>query len=263
MAGRPLASPPGACREATLFKTPANAPTGGSFRSGWWYAFLENISRVLRRERLEGHLSRFKGVSFDASSGSLGTVQFRCADHHSRWREAGASLFTKSVRFDPGPEGSTVAGFPETTKAGYRKRIMARETKQFEAISAGSSTFTPARFVHGDLVPTNIFVSRSAEKGIRLFFMDNDRTRRYPKWFPQVFWRRNLVQLNRIPLPGITLQDRVRFLSYYLGSKEWGGPERRLLFWLERKTRQRRSECDSVDANGSFRQLMRWNGELT
>jgi len=118
-------------------------------------------------------------------------------------------------------------------------------------------------FVHGDLVPTNIFASRSAEKGIRLFFMDNDRTRRYPKWFPQVFWRRNLVQLNRIPLPGITLQDRVRFLSYYLGSKEWGGPERRLLFWLERKTRQRRSECDSVDANGSFRQLMRWNGELT
>ena len=118
-------------------------------------------------------------------------------------------------------------------------------------------------FVHGDLVPTNIFVSRTAEKGMRLFFMDNDRTRRYPKWFPQVFWRRNLVQLNRIPLPGITLQDRVRFLSYYLGSKEWGSPERRLLTWLERKTRQRRRECDSVDANGSFRQLMRWNGELT
>jgi serine/threonine protein kinase len=118
-------------------------------------------------------------------------------------------------------------------------------------------------FVHGDLVPTNIFVSRTADKGMRLFFMDNDRTRRYPKWFPQVFWRRNLVQLNRIPLPGITLQDRVRFLSYYLGSKEWGRPERRLLAWLERKTRQRRRECDSVDANGSFRQLMRWNGELT
>lgn len=118
-------------------------------------------------------------------------------------------------------------------------------------------------FVHGDLVPTNIFVSRTAEKGMRLFFMDNDRTRRYPKWFPQVFWRRNLVQLNRIPLPGITLQDRVRFLSYYLGSKEWGSPERRLLAWLERKTRQRRRECDSVDANGSFRQLMRWNSELT
>jgi serine/threonine protein kinase len=118
-------------------------------------------------------------------------------------------------------------------------------------------------FVHGDLVPTNIFVSRCAGKGSRLFFMDNDRTHRYPKWIPHVLWRRNLVQLNRIPLPGITLQDRVRFLSHYLGLKEWGNKERRLLSWLERKTRQRRKECDSVDANGSFRQLMRWHGELT
>jgi serine/threonine protein kinase len=118
-------------------------------------------------------------------------------------------------------------------------------------------------FVHGDLVPTNIFVSRSAGKERRLFFMDNDRTQRYPKWIPHVLWRRNLVQLNRIPLPGITLQDRVWFLSHYLGLKEWGNKERRLLSWLERKTRQRRRECDSVDANGSFRQLMRWHGELT
>ena len=118
-------------------------------------------------------------------------------------------------------------------------------------------------FVHGDLVPTNIFVSRSAGKGSRLFFMDNDRTQRYPKWISYVLWRRNLVQLNRIPLPGITLQDRVRFLSHYLGLQEWGNKERRLLSWLERKTRQRRKECDSVDANGSFRQLMRWHGELT
>lgn len=117
-------------------------------------------------------------------------------------------------------------------------------------------------FVHGDLVPTNIFVARTAKKGNRLFFMDNDRTRRYPKWFPQVFWRRNLVQLNRIPLAGITLQDRVRFLSYYLGLTEWGSKERRLLSWLERKTRQRRRECDFVDANGSFRQLMQWQGDL-
>ena len=118
-------------------------------------------------------------------------------------------------------------------------------------------------FVHGDLVPTNIFVSRTAEKGNCLFFMDNDRTHQYPKWIPHVLWRRNLVQLNRIPLPGITLQDRVRFLSHYLGLKEWGNKERRLLSWLERKTRQRRKECDSVDANGSFRQLMQWHGELT
>jgi hypothetical protein len=118
-------------------------------------------------------------------------------------------------------------------------------------------------FVHGDLVPTNVFVERTAANESRFFLMDNDRTYRYPKWFPQIFWRRNLVQLNRLPLPGITLQDRVRFLSYYLGLKEWGNKERRLLSWLERKTRQRRRECDMIDADGSFRQLMRWRADFT
>jgi len=118
-------------------------------------------------------------------------------------------------------------------------------------------------FVHGDLLPTNILVSRAEGKESRFFFMDNDRTRRYPRWMPHALWRRNLVQLNRLPLPGITLQDRVRFLSHYLALKEWGKDERRLLSWLEHKTRQRRKECDSVDASGSFRQLMRWDGRLT
>jgi serine/threonine protein kinase len=117
-------------------------------------------------------------------------------------------------------------------------------------------------FVHGDLVATNIFVSRVAGEAPRFFFMDHDRTRRYPGWIPQGLWRRNLVQLNRMPLPGITLQDRVRFLSHYLGSKDWGRKERRLLAWLERKTRQRRKACDAVDENQSFRQLMRWPGEI-
>jgi serine/threonine protein kinase len=118
-------------------------------------------------------------------------------------------------------------------------------------------------FVHGDLLPTNILVSRAEGKESRFFFMDNDRTRRYPRWIPHALWRRNLVQLNRLPLPGITLQDRVRFLSHYLKVKQWGKDERRLLTWLERKTRKRRKECDAVDASGSFRQLMRWDGQLT
>jgi Lipopolysaccharide kinase (Kdo/WaaP) family len=118
-------------------------------------------------------------------------------------------------------------------------------------------------FVHGDLLPTNILVARAEGKENRFFFMDNDRTRRYPRWMTPALRRRNLVQLNRLPLPGITLQDRVRFLSHYLELKQWGKGERRLLTWLEHKTRQRRRECDAVDASGSFRQLMRWDGQLT
>ena len=114
-------------------------------------------------------------------------------------------------------------------------------------------------FVHGDLVPSNIFVSNVGDQERRFFFLDNDRTRRYPRWFPQSLWKRNLVQLNRFPLAGISLQDRMRFFHFYTGRKECSQHDRRLVRWLEKKTRQRRRECDRVDVSGSFRRLMRWD----
>lgn len=115
-------------------------------------------------------------------------------------------------------------------------------------------------FVHGDLIPSNILVC-SDESRVTFSYMDNDRTRRYPPWLPQALWRRNLVQLNRFVLPGISLQDRMRFLRFYLGRGEWGKRGRRLGRWLEETTRRRRRECDRVEApRASFRELMRWNG---
>jgi len=115
-------------------------------------------------------------------------------------------------------------------------------------------------FVHGDLVASNIFAGLEPGGAARFYYMDNDRTRRYPAWLPQRLWRRNLVQLNRIVLPGISLQDRMRFLRNYLGETPWAKRERRLIRWLEKKTRQRRRECEHVEAEVSFRELMRWNG---
>ena len=114
-------------------------------------------------------------------------------------------------------------------------------------------------FVHGDLVPSNIF-ARPEQEEAEFFYMDNDRTRRYPAWLPQRLWRRNLVQLNRFVLPGISLQDRMRFLRGYVGDRSWTESERRLLHWLELKTRQRRKECEQIETPVSFRELMRWNG---
>ena len=114
-------------------------------------------------------------------------------------------------------------------------------------------------FVHGDLVPSNILV-RAEEGRATFFYMDHDRTRRYPVLLSRLLWRRNLVQLNRFVLPGISLQDRMRFLHVYLGERSWGGRERRLVRWLEKKTRGRRLECEQIEAEVSFRELMRWNG---
>jgi hypothetical protein len=58
----------------------------------------------------------------------------------------------------------------------------------------------------------------------------------------------------------VSLQDRMRFARVYLGKARWGAAERRLIRWLERRTRRRRKECERIEAKVSFRELMRWNG---
>ena len=121
--------------------------------------------------------------------------------------------------------------------------------------------FHDAGFVHGDLVATNLFVA-AQDHGIKLYFMDNDRTRRYPAWLPQPFWKRNLIQLNRMPLAGVTLQDRMRFFKTYQDALSIAAADRALARWLERATRRRRAECDGVDGSGDFRRLMRWSVDL-
>lgn len=122
--------------------------------------------------------------------------------------------------------------------------------------------FHDAGFVHGDLLATNIFVVAQGKANLEFYFMDNDRTRRYPNWLRQSLWKRNLIQLNRMPLPGISLQDRMGFLHAYLNVERLSGAKRQFARWLEARTRQRRKECDGADPKESFRRLMRWAPEM-
>ena len=118
-------------------------------------------------------------------------------------------------------------------------------------------------FVHGDLVASNILVVTRNPDRLSFYFMDNDRTRRYLPWLTGKLRKRNLVQLSRLPLAHITLQDRLRFLHAYLGAVRLTKRDRRFARWLEARTRQRRNECDGMDPNGSFRKLMRWVPDTT
>ena len=113
-------------------------------------------------------------------------------------------------------------------------------------------------FVHGDLVASNILVVTRNPDRLLFYFMDNDRTRRYPPWLTVQLRKRNLVQLNRLPLPHITLQDRMRFFHAYLGVAKLRTQDRQLARWLEARTRKRRMDCDGADPNENFRRLMRW-----
>lgn len=168
-----------------------------------------------------------------------------------------AFLLTLAVRGSPLPRFILEHYSPPLDRAHVRKkreylRRLAREIRGLHQEG----------FVHGDLVPYNILV-REQGNDLDFFFMDNDRTRRYPLGLGRGLWKRNLVQLNRFVLPGISLQDRMRFLRHYLDDRPWGIEERRLIRWLETKTRKRWAEWMPQRTQTSFRKLMRWDGPFT
>jgi hypothetical protein len=112
-----------------------------------------------------------------------------------------------------------------------------------------------AGFVHGDLVPPNLRW-RDGE----FVFLDNDRTRR--AW-PGA--RRNLVQLGRFVVPGVTASDRARVLHAYASARGLDRRRRhRLGAWVMRKIMARRCAIDRIPAEtaarAGFRALMRSGG---
>jgi hypothetical protein len=117
-----------------------------------------------------------------------------------------------------------------------------------------------AGFVHGDLVPPNLRWRDGA-----FVFLDNDRTRRAPFPALAVGARRNLVQLGRFVVPGVTTTDRARVLLAYATARGMGRRQRhRLGAWLVRKITARRCAIDhitpDVAARAGFRTLMRSGG---
>jgi Lipopolysaccharide kinase (Kdo/WaaP) family len=99
-----------------------------------------------------------------------------------------------------------------------------------------------AGFVHGDLTPYNIFVVHSEPP--RFIFLDHDRTRvAFPigRRYRQL---RNLVQLGRFDLPGLSNSDRLRVLRAYAGP---GRAHRRALARRVARMLARRRQRD--DAN--------------
>ena len=113
--------------------------------------------------------------------------------------------------------------------------------------------------MHGDLVPPNVRVV-----GERFVFLDNDRTRR-SALLVRMAGRRNLVQLGRFVVPGLTLTDRARVLAAYARGRGLSRERRRRLArWLVRKTTARRCAIDRIPAataaRAGFRELMRSGG---
>jgi serine/threonine protein kinase len=173
--------------------------------------------------------------------------------------ERRAALLRRSFLLSLAVEGSALPDFLSHCMVLSTAALeLRRKREMLRQLARELRRFHDHGFIHGDLVAGNIFVALDDQGSAHFWFMDNDRTRRYPTWLRHGLWRRNLIQLNRLPLAGISLQDRMRFFHAYVNRATLGARERRLLRWLEQKTRQRRRQCDAIDTSGSFRKLMRW-----
>ncbi len=92
-----------------------------------------------------------------------------------------------------------------------------------------------ASFVHGDLTPFNIFIVEGVRP--RFVLLDHERTRRVGTAYGRQQLR-NLVQLGRFELPGITRTDRLRLLRSYtsnMSSRQRPRVERKIIGMLERR----------------------------
>ena len=95
----------------------------------------------------------------------------------------------------PAPDGQSRA----------RKRALLR------ALGSEVARLHRAGFIHGDLTPYNIFVVQAEPP--RFIFLDHDRTRRAFPAGRRYRQLRNLVQLGRFDLPGLSNTDRVRVFA--------------------------------------------------
>jgi tRNA A-37 threonylcarbamoyl transferase component Bud32 len=110
-----------------------------------------------------------------------------------------------------------------------------RKWRTLRALGAEVARLHRAGFLHGDLTPYNVFVANGLPE--RFVFIDHERTVR-----PRLVWQRrrlrNLVQLCRFDLDGMSRTDRSRIVDAY--AREMGRERRRLVRRLSEMLRARR-----------------------
>jgi tRNA A-37 threonylcarbamoyl transferase component Bud32 len=138
--------------------------------------------------------------------------------------------------------------------------ILAEKRRVLGALGAAVARLHARGFVAGDLVPTNVWLTRATGATDAIAFLDHDRTCAGRAPAPWRRARRNLVQLNRLVLTGVVATDRARVYRAYVAGRGWtrAGARRRLR-WIVAKTIARRRRFDGVaDAAAlGFRRLMR------
>lgn len=157
-----------------------------------WSGTLRNLARGSRAERLGETVERLEAAGFTpAPLLMLGEER----------RGGRAMLVTRRV-----------AGVPLPRFLRDVERAPERKRETLRALGAEIARLHRAGFLHGDLTPYNIFVAEGDPA--RFVFIDHERTVR-----ARLAWRRrrlrNLVQLCRFELAGMSRADRIRIVDSY------------------------------------------------
>ena len=92
---------------------------------------------------------------------------------------------------------------------------------------------------HGDLRWGNLLIEMESPDSFAIWFLDNERTARFKK-IPEKKRIINLVQMNMILAPAITVTDRMRFLdSYFHENPELVSEKKRIAAIVNHKTLER------------------------
>jgi tRNA A-37 threonylcarbamoyl transferase component Bud32 len=116
---------------------------------------------------------------------------------------------------------------------------IARKRAVLRALGAEIARLHRCGFVHGDLTPFNIFFVRTEPP--RFVLIDHERTRRTGMIGRRRRELRNLVQLGRFEMPGVSATDRMRVVAGYtsrLGRRERRAVTRRISAMLRRRIRR-------------------------
>ncbi|SRR5579885_189928 len=113
---------------------------------------------------------------------------------------------------------------------------IAAKRSMLRALGAEIARLHRAGYIHGDLTPFNVIVAEPASAPT-FIFLDHERTRRTPLARLVRPRLRNLVQLGRFALTGVTKTDRMRVWRGYVDA----GDERRARHRLRRLARMIRA----------------------
>jgi len=119
-----------------------------------------------------------------------------------------------------------------------------RKREVLRALGVEVARLHRAGFIHGDLTPYNIFIAAGGSAAARFVFIDHERTER-----PRLVWQRrklrNLVQLCRFELEGMSRTDRIRVVDAY--ARASAGGRRRLVRRVASMLRARRVRDGAAD----------------